>query len=79
MTYDFRCPKCGHEDEVNVPVAECNDNKDCPSCGQHTFVRIPICYAPMVKFNCEGFPDVDAGGGRFIPPSRTKPNTNKKI
>lgn len=65
-TYDFRCQKCSHHFEVNLPFGS-KERPPCPRCRHHKTEK--LISPPAIHFKGEGF---------FKTDSRKKPVPEKK-
>ena len=41
--YEYRCPECGHEQDMSLPMSECSSQQICSGCGLGTRRR----YSPV--------------------------------
>lgn len=42
MTYDYKCPKCNHREEIQKPMADMNREEKCGKCGEVTERQISV-------------------------------------
>lgn len=52
MLYVYKCPSCGHAEEIQKPVAEYDKEEKCSKCGAVSERQICV---PSVKFVGPGF------------------------
>lgn len=49
MIYAYKCPACGHEEEISKPMADYNKEEKCGKCAAVTERQISVPAPPIFK------------------------------